>query len=85
MKRLFDYADRYLQKSDWKDLTVIKFCLFSMGLLAGTYIPQKKKDCVRIIAFTVFVVTYVPLMAKLCKIIADKNEWDRIKKKEDSV
>lgn len=74
MKRLFDYADRYLQKSDWKDLAVIKFCLFSMGLLVGTYIPQKKKDCARIIALIVFVVTYVPLMAKLFKIIADKNE-----------
>lgn len=74
MKRLFDYADRYLQKSDWKDLAVIKFCLFSMGVLAGTCIPQKKKDCTRIIASIVFVVTYVPLMTKLCKIIADKNE-----------
>ena len=74
MKRLFDYADWYLQKSDWKDLAVIKFCLFSMGLLAGTCIPQKKKDCARIIASIVFVVTYVPLMTKLFKIIVDKNE-----------
>lgn len=74
MKRLFDYADRYLQKSDWKDLAVIKFCLFSMGMLAGTYIPQKKKDFARIIALIVFAGTYIPLMVKLCKISADKNE-----------
>ena len=74
MKRLFDYADRYLQKSDWKDLAVIKFCLFSMGVLAGTYIPQKKKACVRIIAMVVFVVTYVPLMVKLSKIVVNRNK-----------
>ena len=73
MKRLFDYADRYLQESDWKTIAVLKFCLFSMGLLAGTYIPQKKKDCTRIIAYLVFIVTYVPLMTKLFKIITDKN------------
>ena len=74
MKRLFDYADRYLQESDWKTIALLKFCLFSMGLLVGTYISQKKKDCARIIALIVFVVTYVPLMAKFFKVIADKNE-----------
>lgn len=74
MKRLFDYADRYLQESDWKTIALLKFCLFSMGLLVGTYIPQKKKECARIIASIIFVVTYVPLMAKFFKIIANKNE-----------
>lgn len=74
MKSLLNYADRYLQKSDWKDLTMIKFCLFSMGILAGTYIPQKKKENARIIALIVFVGTYIPLMAKFFKVITDKSK-----------
>ena len=28
MKKLFDYADSYLKKCDWRDLALIKFCLF---------------------------------------------------------
>ena len=74
MKRLFYYADRYLQKSDWRALTMIKFCLFSMGLLAGTYIPKKKIDRARITALIGFVVTYIPLMLKFFKVVTDKNE-----------
>ena len=74
MKRLFDYADKYLEKSDWKDLSMIKFCLFSMGLLAGTCISEKKKGFARTIAVIVFVVTYIPLMAKFFAVIADKSE-----------
>lgn len=74
MKRLFDHADKYLKKSDWKDLSMIKFCLFSMGLLAGTCISEKKKGPARAIAAIVFVVTYIPLMAKFFAVIADKSE-----------
>lgn len=69
MKSLFDYADKYLKRSDWKDLALIKFCLFSMGILAGTWIPEKKKDIARIIAAIVFTATYIPLMAKLFDIV----------------
>lgn len=43
MKKLFCYADRYIRKSDWKDLAMIKFCLFSMGILAGMRIPEKNR------------------------------------------
>ena len=64
MKKLFDAADRYLKTADWKDMALIKFCLFSMGILAGTYIPRKNRDIARGIALDVFVSTYIPLMAK---------------------
>lgn len=74
MRRLFDYADRYLQKSDWKDIAMIKCCLFSMGLFAGTYIPKKNKYCARIIALIGFVVTYIPLMVKFFNVITDESE-----------
>ena len=32
LKTLFGYADRYLEKSSWKDLALIKFCLFAIGM-----------------------------------------------------
>ena len=43
MKKLFDSADIYLRQADWKDLALIKFCLASIGLLAGLQIPKKHR------------------------------------------
>ncbi len=44
MKCLFGYADRYIQKSSWKDMALLKFCLFSMGILIGMQLPEKKQE-----------------------------------------
>lgn len=74
MKKLFCYADRYIEKSDWKDLAMIKFCLFSMGILAGMRIPGKNKKQAGWIAAAVFVATYIPLMAKFFSVIMEKEE-----------
>ena len=74
MKKLFCYADRYIEKSDWKDLAMIKFCLFSMGILAGMRIPGKNKKQAGWIAAAVFVATYIPLMAKFFSAIMEKEE-----------
>ena len=40
LKTLFGYADRYLEKSSWKDLALIKFCLFAIGIR----IPEKGRE-----------------------------------------
>ena len=74
MKKLFYYADRYLQKSDWKDMAMLKFCLFSIGILAGMRIEEKDKKRAGTIALGVFLVTYIPLMAKFIRIAADEEE-----------
>lgn len=74
MKKLFCYADRYIKKSDWKDLAMIKFCLFSMGILAGMRIPEKNRKQAGWIAAAVFAATYIPLMAKFFSVIAEKEE-----------
>ena len=74
MKKLFCYADRYIKKSDWKDLAMLKFCLFSMGILAGMRIPGKNKKQAGWIAAAVFVATYIPLMAKFFSVIMEKEE-----------
>ncbi len=74
MKRLFTSADEYLKKSGWKDLALIKFCLFSIGLLVGLQITEKCKKGVRIAASVVFILTYIPLMVKYLGILTGKCE-----------
>ncbi len=69
MKKLFGYADEYIRKSDWKDMALVKFCLMSIGLMIGMFVPKEKRKLVLPIAGAVFVLTYVPLMSKFFKII----------------
>ncbi len=78
MKNLFCYADKYLQKSDWKDIALIKFCLFSMGVLIGILIgrrwPKKNRKAAVMTAMLVFIGTYIPLMTKFFGIVMEKEE-----------
>lgn len=71
MKHLFRTADRYIQTSDWKLLAVLKFCLLSLGLLAGMSVPKKQRTPVRIGALAVFFTTYIPLMARLVRMLKE--------------
>lgn len=73
MKKLFMYADRYLQKSSWKDMALLKFCLFSMGLLAGMQIPAKGRKAAFVAASAVFVLTYIPLMRKFIQVVLEQD------------
>lgn len=70
MKFLFRSADAYLRQCDWRDLALVKFCLFSMGVIAGIALPPKAKKPAIAAAAAVFVATYIPLMAKYGKIVA---------------
>lgn len=74
MKRLLSYGDRYLRRCNWKDIGVIKACVFSVGVFAGTFIPKKKTECARMIAWIGFVSTAVPIMTKFFEVAADKSE-----------
>ena len=74
MKRLLNYAEQYLQKCVWKDMAVIKCCVFSLGILAGTYIPKKNKGLARIAALIVFTVTLIPILIKFIAVITEKSE-----------
>lgn len=69
MKKLFKCADQYLQESDWKDLALIKFCLCAIGIMIGLCVPKEKKKYPFLAAAAVFVVTYIPLMAKFGRIV----------------
>lgn len=72
MKTLLDIGDDYAKKSTWRDFAVVKFCLFAMGLIAGTFVAEKSKKPVRAAAAAVFAVTYFPLMAKLFNTVRDR-------------
>lgn len=66
--KLFDKADRYCRESTWKTLSALKLCLFSIGIIAGVLLPETCKTPVLVIFGAVFVVTYIPLMAKFFRI-----------------
>ena len=74
MKCLFSYANEYVKESDWKDLTLVKFCLCATGVMIGLCIPKGKKKVPLLIAGAVFTVTYIPLMTKFLRIILRKDE-----------
>lgn len=73
MKYFLDLGNRYMQESDWKDLSLLKFCLFAMGLLIGTQVTEKYKKPVIGVSLGVFIATYIPLMSKLFKIMSKKE------------
>ena len=73
MNKLFVYANQYVKESDWKDLSLIKCCLCSIGLIIGINIPRKHRKTATKAAAGIFAVTYVPLMVKFIKIIFRKK------------
>lgn len=64
MKNLLNYANRYMEKADWKDMALLKICLCSMGVIIGTSVSNKTKKPVKKSAEFLFVITYIPLMIK---------------------
>mgnify|MGYP007121846675 CR=1 FL=1 len=74
MGKLFVYADDYIKRSSWKDLAMIKFCLFSIGVLAGMRIPEKNRKQAGVAAAVIFAVTYVPLMAKFVSVVMEREK-----------
>lgn len=66
--KLFKIADQYCKESTWKTLALVKFCLFSMGLMSGMKITEEKKKMFYALSGSIFIITYIPLMAKFFKV-----------------
>lgn len=81
MKCIFDCANHYIRARDWKMLACLKFCLCSIGVLLGLMVPGKHKKTAAAAAGTVFLVTYVPLMADVLSFALD---FFRPKKEENT-
>ncbi|NLG04963.1 MAG: permease of phosphate ABC transporter [Clostridia bacterium] len=63
MKNLIEYAQAYLKKIDLKEMTLIKLCLISFGIVFGICMPSKYRKLGFLIAAAVFVSTYIPITA----------------------
>lgn len=74
MKKLFCYADKYVEQSSWKDFALVKLCLFAIGIMAGIRIPDKNKRAAGWIAYFMFLATYLPLMSKFLRIVMEKDD-----------
>ena len=68
-----DLADKYMERADWRDLALVKFCMLALGLIAGVHVSQKCRRPVLITAFIIFVATYIPLMVGFVRVC-----WDNI-------
>lgn len=73
MMKLLEYGNQYAKESDWKDFALVKFCLCSMGIMIGTQVTPKHRKKVIALSAMVFLITYIPLMAKFFKIVFEKN------------
>lgn len=74
MRPLFDAADRYLKTCTWKDMALLKFCLFGMGLLVGALLPKKQSRAAAGVGAALFTATYIPLMAKFLPFLLNREE-----------
>ncbi len=70
MKQLFDYANGYIRRCDWKDIALLKLCLAAMGVMVGLQVPPRRRKSVLAGAAVVFCLTYVPLMTGFLSAIA---------------
>ena len=67
MKKIFQYANGYLQECDWKNIGLVKLCLCAVGVMIGLGIPEKQKKPVFCAAAGVFFSTYIPLMIRFVR------------------
>lgn len=74
MKKIFELANVYVNRCNWKDMALLKICLCAVGIMIGLAIPEKKKKCSSVAAGVIFVVSYIPLMAKFIKIMLQENK-----------
>lgn len=73
MKNLFELGNRYAKESDWKDFALLKLCLCAMGIVIGTQVTPRYKKIVIRVSIGAFIVTYIPLMMKVYKIMMRDN------------
>ncbi|MFV0515908.1 MAG: hypothetical protein ACK5MV_00725 [Aminipila sp.] len=74
MRNLIDYADKYLEQANWKDMALLKVCLCSMGIIMGASVGEKAKKPVKLGAKILFVATCVPLAMKSVNVLLDDSQ-----------
>ena len=74
MKKLMTKVDNFIKRFNWKDIALLKTCLFSMGAVVGTCVPERSKKSVRTGAGILFGLTYVLLMVKFIGMLVSKEK-----------
>ena len=76
MKKLIRCVNQNIWESDWRTIGLLKFCLLSLGICVGMAVPEEKKKTVLSAAFLSFVISYIPLTARVIRIIwSDEGDW----------
>lgn len=72
--KLFETADEYCKKGNWKTLALLKVCLFAMGIIIGMQVPKEKKKWVLGVSCLAFLATYIPLMGRFFHLYFQKED-----------
>ena len=67
MKKLFAFSNEYIASLKWQHLSIIKFCLISLGVLIGIFVPAGIKVAVGVVAGVIFAGTYILVMVRFIK------------------
>ncbi len=62
MKNLFQTAQEYIRRMSVWDVAALKFCLFCLGMICGSFLDERNRRWVRWVCFPVFAATYVYLL-----------------------
>jgi len=70
--KLFEFADKFIKRMTWKDMALVKACLFAAGLAAGLLAPKKARTPVLYTAAGIFAASCIPLLVKLVRTALDE-------------
>lgn len=73
MKRLIGYAEEYLKIANWKDIALLKICLYAAGIMMGMALPKKFHKPAAFITTIVFTATYIPLVLKFLNVVGSHD------------
>ncbi|MCF8018720.1 Permease of phosphate ABC transporter [Petrocella atlantisensis] len=74
LEKCMSVTDTYMKESTWKDLALIKLCVFTVGMLMGFCVPKKHKTVYSIIGALIIGVTLTPIMMKFVPMLMDEFE-----------
>jgi hypothetical protein len=64
MKTIIEHSKKYLDQMNLMDVSLLKVCMVSAGILIGISVPQKHKKKVAAGTSVIFALSYAPLMTK---------------------
>lgn len=77
IRKLLLAADDYIGRADWKDLSLLKVCLFALGLAVGCRVGKKDRKFVFAAGLTVFALASIPLWIKFLPCLRNRFLGDR--------